>query len=868
MREQDWSRVGGILDRLLEAAPEQWPELVEESCGDDKELQLEVMDLLGRYSKARRFLDTPPVAASGTLIKELASQAESPAMEGRRIGAYRLVRQIGAGGMSRVFLAERADGQFQQEVALKVMRPGFDSEIESARFRAERQILASLRHPNIARLLDGGVTDEGLPYLALEHVEGRPIDAYCGERKLSVRGRLELFLAVASATQYAHWNLIVHRDLKPSNIHVTDDGQVKLLDFGIAKLLEPDAHLFTAPNTRLGHRWMTPEYAAPEQILGEPVTTATDVYQLGVVLYQLLCGRLPFETGDGSRQDFERAVLEGDPVAPSYRVTAAQKPPGTSGGSHGEGAGGARGTAAEHLRRTLRGDLDAIVLKALRREPTERYASVQEMADDVGRYLSGHAVLARGQTVGYRVRRFARRHRWPLAAAAAFMVLLGSFAVTSSAQAREIRRALDQARGESRKAEQVTDFMLGLFEVDDPAEALGDSTTAAQLLDRGVARARWLDGQPVVQAQMLDVVGRIRTQLGAYDQARPVLEQAVATRRRTLGEEHPDVAESMYHLAVLSYEQGDIEQAAALHDRALEIRRGAFGRLDSRTLESVYALATVSHESGDFERGEALFDEWIEAQSSRPPEVSAEYAGQLATMGTLLTFRRDLDRARPMLERALAIRRTIYGRNHPDVATSLVALGNLQARTGEQEAAEQSFREAVVIHRAVYPADHPAIATALNTLAVNALMPLGRLEEAEKAVREALEIQRRAFGESHPQIATSIGNLASVLHARRDFDEATTLFRMRLRHAEAEYGADHPLTMHYRLYLGDSLRGQRRLAEAEPLLHAAYRAFSARKDSEYYETRTALALESLAKLYEATGRTREAGRFRAMLARK
>src|SRR5215208_2949638 len=316
---EQWKRVERVLDTALESDPAQWDAILEQSCGDDPDLRREVEQLLSRYSTARSFLESPPVAAAAALVAEARNAENGESLEGRQIGSYRIVRQIGRGGMSRVFLAERADGEFEQQVAIKLLRPGLDSELDRNRFRAERQILAALNHPNIARLLDGGITSDGVPYLVMERVEGQPIDAYCASRALSARRRVELFLSVVEATDHAHRRLVVHRDLKPSNIFVTSDGVVKLLDFGLAKLLDPEP-MSDDLATQTSHRWMTPEYASPEQIRGEPITTATDVYQLGAVLYELLCGALPFGRRALSVHDLEAAILRDDPPLPSLAV--------------------------------------------------------------------------------------------------------------------------------------------------------------------------------------------------------------------------------------------------------------------------------------------------------------------------------------------------------------------------------------------------------------------------------------------------------------------------------------------------------------------------------------------------------------------
>ena len=377
------------------------------------------------------------------------AETSGPRWEGRRVGAYRLVREIGRGGMSRVFLAERADGEFEQQVALKLLRPGFDSDIDVMRFRAERQILASLNHPNIARLLDGGMTDDALPYLVLEYIDGAPVDRFCQSRGLSTRQRLQLFLTIAEAVEYAHGNSVVHRDLKPSNVLVTSDGAVKLLDFGVAKLLEQHAP-GARPTTRTTHRWLTPDYAAPEQIRGKGITPRTDVYQLGAALYELLTGRTPFGHCGETIHELERAILERDP---------------------------------DSLGETLGGDLDAIALKALRKNPDERYASASEFADDVRRHLTGHPVHARRRTLGYRSRRFVYRNRFRLAAAAVIVMVLATFVTTVSVEQARSRRALAALTSRVGVADSVPPFVNELLWA--TAAGIAERHRAARALVQG-----------------------------------------------------------------------------------------------------------------------------------------------------------------------------------------------------------------------------------------------------------------------------------------------------------------------------------------------------------------------------------------------
>ena len=442
-----WRRIDEALDAVLSRDRSEWAAVLDDVCAGDAALRAQVERLLERYDAAEHFLASRPAVLAARIVADGRAPNDSRYV-GRRIGAYRIVRQIGRGGMSRVFLAERADGHFEQRVALKLLRPGFDSDVDVGRFRAERQILASLSHPNIAHLLDGGVTDDGLPYLVLEYVDGEPIDRWCAARGLSPRARIELFLQVLDAAQYAHDRAIVHRDLKPSNIFVTSDGTVKLLDFGLARMLE-EGITGEAPPTRTGHRWMTPEYAAPEQVRGVGVTVRTDVYQLGAVLYELLAGHTPFAPHASTLHELEMAALEREP---------------------------------EPLDGALPTDASAIVLKALNKDPEERYVSAGALADDLRRYLSGRPVLARRQTLAYRARRVAGRHRRALAGSVVVTLVVGT-SLSSAA----IEQARDRAADPSVAARAMTARAERLRADGDALVRRGDVDAGFALLQQALA---------------------------------------------------------------------------------------------------------------------------------------------------------------------------------------------------------------------------------------------------------------------------------------------------------------------------------------------------------------------------------------------
>ena len=825
-----WRDVERVLDTALESDPHSWPTILDQECGNDLDLRREVEGLLRRYTTAQQFLNVPPARAAAALVSEMRGAAES---RGRRIGAYSVVRQIGQGGTARVYLADRADGQFSQHVALKLLRPGYDSEIDQGRFRAERQILATLNHANIARLLDGGVTDDGLPYLVMELVDGQPIDRHCETNVLPVRRRLEMFLTITDATQHAHRSLVVHRDLKPSNILVTDDGHVKLLDFGLAKLLEPVPADSTS-TARTTQHWMTPEYAAPEQVRGETATTLTDVYQLGVVLYELLSGRLPFGTRSQNRHELERAILEAEPTAPSL------------------------------LRPGLGGDLDAIILKAMRKDPAQRYQSAQALGDDVRRFLAGHPVLARRQTAAYRARRFARRHAFGLAVAAAAVLVIVAYGVTLLTQRARIARALADAQTEARKAEQVTDLMIGLFETSQGGRAFGDTVTARELLARGVERARAMTAQPVIQGQMLDAIGQIHVQLGAYEQARVVFEEALTIRRSALGNEHLDVAVTLSNLANVLQTRGNYAGAEQLFREALAIRRQALGPSHELSLQSLYWVGYALHGQGKPREAAPLHDEWMAAVLAQPPETTTARATDLINLATLLGYRGQGARSASLIREAIEIRRKILGPTHPNVGRAMTYLGTTLRGEGKLEAADSVLQAAVELLRVAYPDGSVEVAEALTARA-RTLVRMHRSDEALAILIEVERMQERIHGPDQTFTATTRESIGDIYREQQRYDLAERYLRDAMRVFNAKMGDQNLMTMRAQVKLGDVLRARGSYREAEPLLLAGYQALHAGRMPHRGAEMQQLALTSLVTLYQAQGRRTEAAKYRALL---
>jgi eukaryotic-like serine/threonine-protein kinase len=552
-----WQRLEQLFYAALDQAPAARRAFLDEACRGDAQLRQELESLLQSSEKTLGFLQKPVV--------EAALQVRASAVEGKRIGDYKVIRLIGEGGMGTVYLASRADELYQQEVAVKLMHAGaVHSRRSLLRFSAERQILANLNHPNIARLLDGGVTDEGLPFLVMEYVNGIRIDEYCRQRVLTTEERLRLFCAACEAVDYAHKHLVIHRDIKPANILVTENGVPKLLDFGIAKLLDPELGELGLTGTT--DRMMTPDYASPEQVRGDAITTATDVYALGVVLYELLAGRKPFKLETTSPIEVMKTICEQMPPPPS--VTSAEN----------------AALAAPDAPRRLKGDLDNIVLMAMRKEPTRRYASVSELAGDVQAYLTGYPVHARTENWSYRSGKFIGRHKAAVAAAGVVALALIGFSIGMGLLAKRETR-------ERRLAERQSEFLNSIFQAATPDQARGQQVTARQLLDQGAQRIdRELADEPQLQAAMLDNVGRAYTALGLYSQAEPLLQRAYDLRRKNLGEENLDSAASLDGLATAIRLENQFQRAEPLFRRALSIREKKLGENNLLVAESLANL--------------------------------------------------------------------------------------------------------------------------------------------------------------------------------------------------------------------------------------------------------------------------------------
>ncbi len=780
-----WNQISSILQQLMDVDRSEQFSLLDQLCGPDETLRKEVLAFFKAHEEAGGYLTALDGKRAQLLLQDNATLKQV-------IGPYRTIKELGRGGMGVVYLAERIDGQYEQQVALKLIKRGMDSDAIERRFLHERQILARLQHPNIARLLDGNITKAGQPYFAMEYIDGSSILAYCDQKKATIEDRLVLFGEVTKAVQYAHANLVVHRDLKPSNMLVDGNGQIKLLDFGIAKVLSGEQAQPLTSLTQTGARVMTPEYASPEQIEGKPITTATDVYALGVVLYELLSGIRPVEFDSRAPVVMAKTIKEHTPLAPSSSISkstshtayAAQPV------SHDQ-ISKLRSTTPDKLRKRLSGDLDRIVLKALHKDPERRYRSIEALGEDLRRHIAGLPVSAQRDSMLYRFSKFARRH---LAVVIAAMLILVSLSAGFSAtlwQAARANRERDVAKLETEKAKQVASFMAALFQTSDPAISRGNEITVREMLDSGAVRIdRELENQPEVRAQMMDAIGRAYFGLGLYDQAHPMLEQSLMTREAISGVNESDIAESHYNLAYLLSRQGYYEEAESHYRSSLDIRRTLPQSNPQGLIKSTNGLAFVLRSSGQFAASEVLYLEALNLArihlQRKDPELSISLNGLAASFRS----QGKLSEAKPIFREALELVTEIHGENHPDVAISLYNLAALLHETEEYEEAKPLYEKTLEIDSRLVGDKHPTIAIDLSGLA-RLYFDLGDYQGAEASYNKALKIQREVLQMKHSRIATTLVGLSKVYIATNRSSDALDMLQEALLIRKEAFVATH-----------------------------------------------------------------------------
>ncbi|GAB5536932.1 MAG: hypothetical protein Rubg2KO_31810 [Rubricoccaceae bacterium] len=790
-----WSRAAPLFAEALEQPPEARDAWLAEHC-DDPELAEVVRTLLAADDAEVTLLDG---VALDAVPDEEASRLFASAPE--TVGPWRIREQVGTGGMGLVYRAERNDGAFEQTVALKLIKRGMDSDAVLRRFQAERRILARLEHPGIARLIDGGLAEDGRPYLAMEFVEGEPITETCDRLQLGVEARLDLFRQACEAVDYAHRQLVVHRDLKPSNVLVTEsktgERRVKLLDFGIARVLADDATetpltVLTAP----GQFVLTPEYAAPEQVAGGTISTATDVYALGILLYELLVGQRPYEFDARTPGVIEHVVQNVQPARPSTAVTDSPT---------------THGMPTDRLRRQLAGDLDMICLTALRKEPERRYASVAALSDDIRRHQENLPVQARPDTVGYRARTFMRRHRVGLGATAAALLAIALVSATAFARVSDER---DRAQTEAEKAEQVSTFIADLFRDGDPNQTQGDSALVVDVLNRGAERIRTeLDGQPEVQGTLLRVIGEVYSTVGRYDEADSLLTTAVTLHRNLSPPDPDELANSLNSLGALRRQLGDYEATHSLFQEALQIWE-QIDPTSEKVATAYFNLGGLRYDTGAYPASDSLTRLGLAIQERLSEDGALELAPFYEHLGRLALDAGDFPRADSLTQRTLAIHREHLEPPHGDIANSLLTASIAKRRLEQYDEAETYLLESLGMMRALYGDVHSEVGYVLNHLA-SLEGNRGNLDDAERYARESLEVRRAVFGNDHIEVAASLGNLAGFQRDREDYDGGRETLREAQRIVQSSLGPEHPFngSMRYRIAMLDAADGRTAAAE-------------------------------------------------------
>ncbi|MGV8942029.1 MAG: tetratricopeptide repeat protein [Lysobacter sp.] len=808
------------------------------ACAGDAGLRAEVDRLLALDAEASSYF--------AELGATLARDDKAPS----QIGVYRIAGEIGRGGMGTVYLGHRNDGQFEQHVAIKVVRDTVrDSDSMLARFRDERRILARLKHPGIAYLLDGGSLADGRPYFVMEYIHGNQITSHADHTCLDVRGRLRLFRDVCAAVAHAHRNLVIHRDLKPGNVMVQKDDQghasIKLLDFGIARIIQdglgddpgddgyqldgdPSSRPVSAPAmterspTEYGERILTPRYAAPEQIRGEPATTSSDVYALGLLLHELLTGTHPFGTAVSTAHEMLGAIMAGSPTLPSLTASRTDAAVATL-----------RDSTPRQLARQLRGDLDSIVLKAIQNDPDQRYASVGQLADDVRRHLEGDVVTARHATAAYRTGVFLRQHRNGVATT---LLAVGASVLLASLHLSRITHERDLAHTEAAKARQVSNLLVSMLESADPEQARGEEISVREVLDRASSRIEVeLAEQPDVRARMDAIIGTVYTRLGKYDKGETFLTRALDLQSSRHGPAHPETLDTMQAMATLAMRRGENGEAEKL------LRKVLAQRLEQPQPDTMLVAATRNDlgaalsRQGKDDEAEVLYRAALAAATETAIAAPEALLSARNSLAVLLVGKGEFKEAEEHYRQVLAQRRELQGPAHPDLSNSLNNLGVLLSKQQRFPEAEQLLRESLAMKRKLYDGDqHPSVALAMSQLA-SVLTKQKRYEEAEPMYLQALDMRRKSLKSGHPHIATNLNNLANLYREQNDYDRAEPLYREAIAICREGMGPEHPWTASMIRNLGEMYLRAGKASAAEDSLREALRIRRTNRPEDHWE---------------------------------
>ena len=797
-----WERVQSLFHAAAELPEEQRQSYLEASCGTDTSLVRDVLALIEADSIPATIIDQAIARVAHDVMT--ASATTTPTLPLHTFGSYHVTGVLGEGGMGVVYLAERSD--LGSRAAVKILRDAWLSPARRERFAAEQRTLAQLEHASIARLYDSGTLSEGTPWFVMEYVEGTPITEYCRTHQCDLRERLRLFKEICEAVAYAHSNLVVHRDLKPSNILVKSDGTVKLLDFGISKQL--DALDSAAEQTRTAARMMTPAYASPEQIRGDPVGTHTDVYSLGVILYELIVGRLPFDLANRAPGEAEKIILEREAERPS---AAAKRMSLISAGPHLHG-----------INKGQWADLDVLVLTAMHKDVERRYRTVWALVRDVDHFLRNEPLEARGDSARYRVGKFVTRHRRSITLSAFAALVVVTLVVFYTVR---LRSARNVAVAETARAERIQGFTLNLLQGGDEDVGPSDSLRVVTLVDRGVQEAQTLDREPATQAQLYETLGGLYQKLGRFPHADTLLRKSLDQRRRLFGNEHPDVAQSLIALGMLRDAQAEYDTAEALVTQGLAMMRRTLPADAPAIRKATASLGRVLDDKGDYDKAIPVLEEAVRLESAQG-KPTQDLSVAMSELANVHFYAGHYAKSDTLNRQVLAIDHGLYGDVHPHIADDLMNLGAIAMENQNFAESERYNREALVITRAWYGNAHPETASNL-TLLGRALVSEKKFDEATTVLREALQIQEGVYGKVHPRVASALNELGRVAQQKGDLDEAERDF-VRLVDIYRKVYNDKHYTIGIALSnLAGVYRDRKRYADAEKLFNDALRRYAA-----------------------------------------
>jgi eukaryotic-like serine/threonine-protein kinase len=804
LNQENFLKAKLLFDEAFNLNAAQREIFLAEKCGDDNELKKEVLSLVQSIENTKDFLEEPL-----TVIENNEGLFPDPFL-GKQIGNYLIDGEAGVGGMGIVYTGKRNDKEFEQKIAIKILKHGITSEYLLKRFQIERQTLANLHHQNIARLLDGGRTGDGLPYLVMEFIDGIPITEFCIQKKLNIEEKLKLFRQVCSAVQYAHQNLIIHRDLKPGNILVTKDGVPKLLDFGIAKLIDEELTESSEGLTRTGVWHLTPEYASPEQIKGEKITTASDVYSLGILLYQILTGAQPYKITTNSPAAISKIITEENVKRPSDRVKQNLE-------IKHEKDFIDPGKISNHLK----GDLDNIVLKAMHKDPLRRYVSVEQFSEDIRRHLIGFPVVAQKDTAGYRLSKFIQRHKVGFVSTVGFIVFLIASLFAIIWQANIATNERDKARIEADKFERVNKFLQNMLSSVDPDE-IGRDVKVYNVLGRAAKNIETeLKDKPEIEAAIRRTLGNTYTNLGEYGNAKEHLERALQLDEKIYGKESENVAVNLYDLAMYFHWLGDLKSADSLYNKSLSIFRKTLKEPTKDLVLTLNGCALIKSDLGNYSGAVKQFEEALQILEKKFGKNDIDYASILNNLAITTHSLNELDKAEKYYLEAQKIFIELLGENRSEVASTYNNLAFIYLDKKDFKHAEENFVKSYELKLKLKGKDHPDVGLALSNLG-SVKFKLKNYEEAKNLYNKAIAQLKITLPDVHAWLANSYYGLGKTLIEMKDYNSAEINLRHALQIRREIYPKENHLIYITEGDLGVCLFYQNKLSEAEKLLLVAY----------------------------------------------